>query len=455
MSCCNVNKPLKSSKEFEDLQKHFDEVSLESFEKYLLLSCKDKAPGGKKISWIAWLEIKIAKVTGNKHQQNSEVELLDEVCKKINDWVEILKNPLEEQIIEFDLFGDPVNQLELEPLPEHPTEDDKWNKYIKECERIRKSNLMKSYTFLELFDIQYNMYRGIDWRRFLPSIEEVREMYKKAIIEGKENPGRYDDFWFDTPSYLTRDGGLSDIELTTRLRHAIRLFLVPYVDYYHVYYDLSYVDHFKDHPKESKISHRYYLDGEELTTCGAHDFDTLDLSEYHYKGVFNEELIDWIRKEMKIPKSEVVSDEDILKMNLESLWDFIFGKERVEKYGTLSVFINNHNDIKSFKVAFEKIIKEENISYDHAGGSGVSLDGFCGNKEYSHKFNGSSITITQDCKLRKELGRDCDLPFDRYNEEKYVVFNLNGSSVWEKAFELLKIEENIQTSIFDFFENAA
>jgi len=340
---------------------------------------------------------------------------------------------------QLDLFGNFEDDNELEPIPNPPAggEDRGWASYHKKCNEVAKRNLMKKHSFFELFHPDYYLYSGIDYRTQLPTMEKVRELYKQAILKGKDNPGRYNEFWWDTPKYIIETNGLSDIELRARLHH-IRLFLLPYWSCGYVSPDLSYTEHIID----EQISYRYYLDGTKLSTCGPHDNDTLDLPSY--SGLFNLEFLEWVRATLDIPHKEVISDDDVLKENIIHYINRLIGSDNFRVYD-FERKVNTFKDWKQLKASIVSLIP----AGSNGGGSGYSIDGFSGSYSIDKKGN---IEITQNKNLRVELNRNIDgLEDYEYRDDCVFVWNLSGDEIYKKAFELFNQKAIInQTSLFDF-----
>ena len=191
---CTVKKQetFSSLKELDTLNKMFDEVILEEKEKYQVLTLRDKA-NKLNYDYIVWLELKISNDKFNGYSHTSKQDNLKRCLEKLVLWVEILKNSeSSSKPKQLSLFGD--NEEVEEQLPPMPTGEDSWDNYNKECKKINIKNIKKKYSFFELFDPEYFIYKGIDYRKSLPSKEEIRELYKKAILDGKDKPGRYD--WY-------------------------------------------------------------------------------------------------------------------------------------------------------------------------------------------------------------------------------------------------------------------
>jgi len=447
MSCCTIkkNKTNSASKEYDALNKHFDSVELEQHEKYQLLILRDKASTSKNIDWIVWLQIKIAADTANPNHSASNAENLSSVCKPILDWIEILKVPYEKKVSQVNLFGESEDD-EVETMPERPTGEKGWDKYWKDSNKAKINYLKKNYTFLELFNINFYEYSNVDYRKKLPTMEEVRELYKQAITLGKDNAGRYEEFWFDTPRYL-KDTPMSDFELRSRLKHAVRLHLVPYTRCFSASYDMSYTNHSRE--REETTDYKYFLDGERLSMSGWHDFDKQDLP--NYVGVFDTEMLSWIREELNIEYVDAISDENILKENLKNYFSSLlwYGKDEYDFDNKIRTF----KDWKQFKSHITAYLKEKDIK-PNGGGSGYSIDGFDG--DYSLDKKGSVI-ITQSIDDRLLMNRSIEALLENDYEE-FIIHNIKGDDIYKLAFELLNgihIKKSTQTSLFDFMELAA
>lgn len=439
MSCCEVKKEASYTKELEKLKKYFDEVTLEDKEKYTLLELKDRA-NRSSYDYIVWLSIKIQKGYTNKlvYSSKTDEEMVEKVCSSILDWIDILKNfekkETKKQLSLFEELNESNDELEKEPI-----NDGNWGKYSRECERVRKSNLMKQYGFFDLLNIAYYTYSGIDYRKKLPTVDEVRELFKKAISLGKDNPDKdYGWFSFDNLDFLFDNGGLSDYELKNRLRW-IRIYLLSYKSFFSVDTDLSYTAF----PYKDSVYYRYYLDGTRLSTIGYHDNDKLELPTYDE--LFDKEFLLWIRDFIGIKNKEVISDEEILKDNIKSFFDSFLWYER-NNYNFVEK-INTFSNWKEFKKDLYDFCKEKGLGKQNGGCSGCSIDDFGGWINLDKKGN---IKVTQDYKTREELKRNTDdLKVDDYG--KYIVWDLTGDEIYKKAFELFNKKESAKkTSLFDF-----
>lgn len=448
MSCCTVKKQTNSSiKEFDILKSKFDDVVLEDLEKYRLLTLRNKA-NKSNMDWIVWLQVKVPYGTDKtRHSKRTDEEMLTGLCKSISDWVDILigfeKSNAGKQL---SLFGDESDD-ELEKEPSSPTygEEKSWDKYFRECNRVRKNNLMKKYSFFELCDLTnaWYTYHEIDYKHLLPqSDKEMIELVKEAIIKGTssdEGHGRFDDFWWDDSyDYITRNGALSNIELIDRVKSLIRLHLVPYTREFHVNTDLSY----SLWEFEKKTDYRYWFDGRKI--IGNSWNDNKNLPSYE---LYDLEFIDWLRNHFNISYKEVISDDDILRENLECYMWRLIGSENAKVFDFKNK-INTFKDWKQLKASITSLIPRGN----NGGGSGHSIDGFRGGYSIDGKGN---IKITQNYEQRIKLNRSVDgLERDDYRDSDVLVFNISGDEIYKKAFELFSKKTVIQTSLFDFLTAA-
>ena len=431
-------------KGLDDLKKKFDIVEIdESNEKYNLLTCKDLVKRfGSNIDYSVWIQLKInkghTKNTNYGTPKDSKL-YLEDCLLDLNNWVEVLinfdKNNSNQQLSLFE--EDNVLELEKEPVSPSGGEDNAWNGYFKKSEKVRKNNLLKQYSFFELFDDHSSswLYTNIDWRKFIPSQNEIVTMVKNTILKYKDKPGRYEDGWFDdTSKWITRDGALSDYELFERVRFQLRLYLVPYKSFGRVSTDLCFSHSYY---KES-VHYRFYFNNGILETCGTCDYDKKDLPKYN---IYSEELIGWLRDTLNVPYKEIDSDDEILKKGVEQflnsyLW---YGKEEYN----WQIRIKNFKDWKAFKADFFSFKKEKNIE-NNGSSSFCGYDGYRGSLDFDKNKYG--LRIVQKKKLREQLNREI-IPTD-YNDES-LVFDLKGDEVFKKAYELFGSSIK-QLSLLDF-----
>lgn len=431
-------------KGLDELKRKFDIVEIDdSHEKYNLLTCKDIVRrGGTIINFSVWLQLKINKaheVKNNYSTRKDSKTYLEDCLLDLNNWVELLinfeKNNTNQQLSLFE--EDNVQELEKEPPSPVNGEDRAWNGYFKKVERVKKNNLLKQYSFFELFDVHSSSwaYTDIDWRIFIPTQDELTTMIKNIILKYKDNPGRYDDGWFDDDThYITRDGALSDYELFERVMFQTRVHLVPYKSFSRVSIDLSY----SSHVFEETINHRFYLINGEIKNYGGCDYDKQDLPNYN---LYNEDFISWLRETLKVPCKEIDSDEEVLKDGIEQFLDSYLWYGRKEY--NWKTKIKNFKDWKSFKNDYLGFMKTKNIN-NNGSSSLLASDGYRGSLNYySNKYG---ITILQDKKLRMKLNREI-IPTD-YNDDS-LVYELKGDEVFKKAYELFGSSIK-QLSLLDF-----
>jgi len=441
MSCCNVKKETSSNKYLEILENNFDEVSIEKREMYQLLTLKDKArkPG---YDWIIWLQLKIAYGHTNSCSHNSEKKL-EGAMEGICNWLELLKDfDRKSKPKQLSLFGD-ENELELEKEPESPQggADNQWAKYFRECERVRKSNLMKQYSFFELFEDTgaWWQYNDIDYSRLLPqSNEEMIEFVKEylsgniqsSILQGNEFEDEY--------SYLTRDDALSDIELYHRVLFKFDFGLIPYESKPRLMIDNG----FTAHETIGGTRHRVQMRRGKLEGSS---WDNREYPSYDFK---IPDFLNWVRWYFKIPYREPVSDEYVLKENIEHFIDSMLWYGR-EKYDWKEK-INTFETWKQFKSDIHSFMQKEGIDSRNGGGSGFSLDGLDGGYDLFKKGN---ITIKQNLQERLEMHRSIDglEVEERHGDKEVIVFNISGDEIYQKTFDFFNQKQKAnQISLFDF-----
>lgn len=416
----------------EELKRKFDIVEIDdSHEKYNILTCKDIVRrGGTIINYIVWLQLKINKsheVKNNYSTKKDSKTYLEDCLKDLNLWVELLinfdKKNTKQRLSLFE--EDNVEILEKEPDSPRGGEDNTWNSNNRKVEKVRKNNLLKQYSFFELFNEHSSLwlYTDIDWRKFLPTQDEFVNMFKNIILKYKDNPGRYDDGWFDDEyNWITRDGALSDFELFERVRFETRLYLLPYKHYGRVSTDLSFSHTYF----EESIDYRFYFNNGKLESYGSCDYDKKDLPKYN---LYSEEFINWLRETFNVPFKEIDLDDEVLRSGIEQFLDSYLWYGR-EEYNWQNR-IKNFKDWKSFKNDFFNFKKEKNIN-NNGGSSFSSWDGFSGSLDFDKSKYG--LTIVQDKKLREMLNRNIITTTEHDN--KSLVFELKGDEVFKKAFEL-------------------
>ena len=427
------------------LKKHFDEVLLERTEFCNVLTLRDKA-NRTNYDWIVWLQVKIRIRDRNSYSVRSEEEFIEGACKDILNWVDLLKSDKSEnkQLL---LFDDGSND-ELEPEPSSPSDDGEgnWNTYYRDLERVRKNNLKKRYTFFELCDVSNSYYAYNDpsvvqsWINKLPKTNaEMIELVKAAIIKGttsEEGHGRFKEFWWDDPTrYMTRDGALSDYELIARVKQLVRLYLVPYTRYFHVFTDNVYASsEFKP-----KTDYRFWFDGRNIndSSCSNNDLPKYEL--------YDETFIAWLRDYFKISHKDVISDDDVLRENLIGLFERAFNKDERSKFDVFDELkkAKNVNEFKAKALAHAKL--------GNGGGSGYSIDGFSGSYDLFQGKKGHVLTITQSIQQRVELDRNVEgLEIDSWDNKKVYVYKLTFAQALEKAYELFGPQKPKQLDLFDF-----
>jgi len=438
MSCCSISKPTNIS--VVDLKKHFDEVIIEEFSKYNLLTLQNKANKAN-YDYVIWLQVKIAfkDTNGCSHSTQSKLE---GAIKSISQWIDTLVNFENSNTgMQLSLFEE-EDQNELEVEPQYPSagDDKNYAKYSREIERVRKSNLKKQYNFFELVDINGTWwhYDDTDFIKFLPqSNEEMIELAKQFIL-GTAPKDLVTNFFEDEYNYITRSGSLSDNELISRVVSQLDMDLVAYNAPFRVSVDNSYSSHAID----AHISSRFYTRRGEV--CGS-SWNNQNLPKYDFK---NPDFILWLREHFNVSFIEPISDDDILKGNIEHfinsmLW---YGKDEYDWKSKINTF----KDWKQFKSNIHSFLKGLGIDSRNGGGSGYSLDGLSGGYDLSKK---GSIKITQNLQDRVEMDRLVDgLDRDDWRDnERVIVHDISGDEIYKKAFEFFSEKATLnQITLFDF-----
>lgn len=426
----------------DELKKKFDIVEIdESHERYNVLTCKDLVrKSSSQIQYCVWLQLKINKKFEIKSEHYVTIkdskDYLESCINSINDWSEKLLN-FENKNQQLSLFEEYNTELEKEPESPKGGEDNAWSSYSKKLDRVRKNNLMKQYSFFELFNdhSSYWLYKDIDFRKLLPSYNETIQMIKDLIIKYKDNPGRYKDGWFDDEyDWIKRDGALSDLELFTRVMFETRLYLVPYKEYFRVSTDDSY----SKFVFEESISYRFYLSNGKFNYYGSSDLDKQELPQYDF---FNKEFVAWLRETFNVEYKEIDSDVEVLESALIQFFNgyLWYGKDEYNWQEKIKCF----KDWKAFKTDFFNFKKERNI--ENNGGSSLNAnDGFKGSLCFDKSSYG--IEILQRNNIREKIGRELK---PSHNDYESLVYKLKGDEVFKKAFELFSSNSK-QPTLFDF-----
>lgn len=423
------------------LKKHFDEVLLDRTEFCNVLTLRDKANRAN-YDYIVWLQVKIPFKNHNSHSGESDEQYIEGVCKDILDWVDLLKNFDKSESKQLSLFDD-GSEDELEKIPEMPTNgsDGSWSKCHNECERIKKNNLKKKYSFFELCSIANSWHSYNDpsvvqsWIDKLPKTNaEMIALVKAAIVKGtssEEGHGRFDD----PTRYMTRDGALSDFELIARVKHLIRLYLVPYTRYFHVNTDLSY----SAWELETKKAYRFWFDGKKIQ--GMSWLNDNELPEYE---LYDEKFISWLRDYFHIEYKEVMNDEDVLKSTLVHLF-----KSAYRECDTPFDVLEEIKKSKSFNEFKAKALSHAKLG--NGGSGGYFKDGFSTDIDLFAGKKGHVIKIRQLAQLRIDLGRSIEgMEVDNYCQRDVYVYKLTFAEALEKAYELFGSPKPKQLDLFDF-----
>lgn len=416
------------------LKTYFDIVEVnDAFEKYTLLTCKDKVSrAGCHIEFSIWLEVKINKQNKNdKYCVKTDNEYIECCVKSILDWIDLLVVPEQEKTIQlslFDFLPDIKHKELVEPLSPSGDNDNNWSKYFKDLYKYRIENLKKQYGFFDLFNdtSSFWLYRDIDWNKLLPTKEETFLEFKRVISKYKDNFGRFDDGWFEKHYQLESNNSLSDYELLDCVMSTTRLLVGQYTRFKRVFVDDGYTGHIM----EESIDSRFWFSGR--------DFLHRTKTTYYGNGLlqhdlFVPEFIDWLRSELNIKKADYISDDDAIKNSLHQFMQSYFGVFDWEDA------IKNSSSSKEF-ISKKQIYSTKDRN---GGSSGSYIDGYHTSISYDGKCK---VEVTQNEFLREYLKRDIS---NRNSFDVPIIITLEGDQIFEKAFELFKIEKNKQ-SLFEF-----
>ncbi|WP_152184420.1 hypothetical protein [Sulfurimonas indica] len=432
MYCCTVKKETATNKYLETLENNFDEVLITKKEKYQLLTIRDKA-NKTNYDWIVWLQLKVAYDKTNSCMKTSD-EKLEGVLKALCDWWPLLKNPNDSKPKQLSLFGDDEEFEEEEPPAPTGGEDNRWAKYYRECDRIRKANILKKYSFFEVFhDVgEWWHYDDTDFSHMLPKTQEEMKALIKEFISGEIKSKILQYNKIEKEKGCLKDIPLSDYELYQRTVRWLSFDLVPFRKYANISIDNGY----HVHEYEERYFHKFHFRGGKIegSSWDNKRYGRFDLRK-------DKEFISWLREFYAAPYKESLSDIEVLKKNIDvffcsTLW------HKADEY-QWQERINRFENWKQFKSDLNSFLKENNIDGSNGGGSGYSVDGY---DAWYNKWKKGNIKISQDKEYRAELGRQTEeLEIDDY--DRVVVFDISGDEIYKKAYELFYTSKT--PSLFD------
>lgn len=335
-----------------------------------------------------------------------------------------LKKSLKEEPVVTSLFETEA-KIEFLIEPESPSDgsDSNWSSYFNKCEKVRRTNLMKQYTFMELFDFQgYWSYRDINYNALAPSKEELLQIIKKGILKYKDKPGRYSDVWFDNDrkAYLDEDIALSDYELYNRVFRAFRFFVMPYTSFGHVSYDASYSASYHN----DYTSYRFYFDygklnGDSFSSRGTLEFD-----------FFEPKFVQWLREVFKIKQTDYISEEKAMKIGLAHFLDMC----------NINIEDLKFKDYKDF----EDFMLSNMENHNYHGSSCSFLDGY----GYNITFQGKKFTFILKHEVKFRNAMNLHIPEEFEDDYDMALCILENKDVLKKIFELLNTPPYRQETLF-------
>lgn len=426
---------LKGVKNIEVLQKNFDNVILETFDSYQTLELSNNV-NKNGIEKVVYLKLNIA-LEGSGRR--SSKECLDGAIASLLPWIDLLIDCDEKK----STSTSSTSLFDMDDNFEIPVDT---NRDLSDTKKIE--NLKKKYKFFDLFDplTWWWTFHSIDYKKFIPTNSEITELVKQAILKYKDIGGRHDDAWFDSPSYVTRNGNLSDIELFKRVMSTLRIYVSKWQIHNGCLIDDSYT---LIRDKQSKTSYLYYFDGERLFLNYSNIKNYINASnkkmfnslrdEIETYDLFNDEFVAFLRECFDVKKSEPLDDNGAKKILLESFANSV--------NSSWQSILDNSKTYKEFKTKLFHNVDTDTIEMSYK--TPTEDYNFVMNLEK----NTPHLQITQRTSTRQRLGYTIDS--SDYDCWKYIVEFLDGDEVFIQIFNLfknksIKNKEIIQTSLFDF-----
>lgn len=444
----NQIKNLNEIKGIDKLFKSFDNVIHENLENHQTLELSNNV-NKNGIDKVVYLKLNIS-YSGNGGRKAKEC--LEGAIEDLLPWLDLLLNHDEKENKntnkQLSLFEDDIsNDVEYEVEPETPSSEGNWDKYFRTCHRVRINNMKKDYSFFELFDplTWWWAYHSFNYKKFIPTHEDLLQQVKDAILEYKDIGGRHDDVWFDNPKYVTSAGPLSDIELYIRVMGTLRLYLVPWKVHNGVFYDDSFTKH---SDKGIRNSHLFYFDGDKLQlnySSLKNYINTSSKQEYGYLqdelavyDFYTPEFISFLRETLDVEEGEPLTDDSAKDILLKAFVGSI--NSEWEK------ILNNSKSPKDFKTKLFNNVNPKEVNFKH-----VSLT-----ENYSFVMNLDKnipyLRIEQRTITRKRLNyyfeENTDLTY-----WKYIVECIEGDEVYKlihNKYKSTSTSNIFQTTLFDF-----
>lgn len=441
----NKVKDISCVKGFDILKKSFDNVILENLETHQTLEISNNVSKNG-IDKVVYLKLNISySGSGGRGPK----ECLEGAIDDMLPWLDLLINHDEKDIkksTQLSLFDDNSSGIELEPEPEHPTKDSGWDKYFRDREKVRLSNLKKEYSFFELFDplCWWWTYHSFDYKKFIPTHEQMLSIVKEKICKYKDGDGRYKDAWFDNAKSINGKA-ISDIELYNKVMNRLRVYIAPWIVHSGPMLDDSYTKHLE---KSTKESYLFYFGGGRLDLNYSALRNSINIENKYKFGqlqdklqsydFYTPEFISFLRETFNADKKEPLNDNSAREILLKSFAKSIKSSWESE--------LNNSSSYKEFKSRLLNGIKQNDIQMKHEPLS----------EDYSFVMNFVKgvphLRIEQRTNTRIKLGYEFDKSAD-IDWWKYIVEFIEGDEVYKQIFNLYKtstIPKIIQTSLFDF-----
>lgn len=435
---------LDDVKGIEILRKSFDNVIHEINELYQTLELSNNV-NKNGIDKVVYLKLNIALSSSSGRGVK---ECIEGAVGNLVPWIDLLlcHDEKKTKVSQLSLFNDDVEE-DLEKEPESPKgETGNWDKYFRNRDKSRINNMKKKYKFFDLFDplTWWWAYHIFDYKKFIPTQEDMLVLVKNAIVKYKDNDGRHDDVWLDNTSYV-RNKTLSDTELFSRVMSILRLYIQPWQIHRSCMYDDSYTIHLEP---ISKTGYLFYMDNGKIYLHYSAIKNSINMDNKQEKGafrdelitydLFTDELISFLRNEFNVSECEPLNDSEAKKILIKSFADSV--------NNDWQNILNNSSTYKEFKTKLFHNVDMKQINLKHP----ILTD------DYDFVMNMDKTTphlqITQRTNTRKRLDYSFDGSFDM-EYWKYIVEFVEGDEVFKLLFNLYREEtvpRIIQTTLFDF-----
>lgn len=433
-------KDLTKVKGIDRLIKSFDNVIYDGLETHQTLELSNNVKKGI-IEKVIYIKLYIS-YSGNGNR--GPKECLEGAIDDLLPWLDLLLNhdEKEQKDSQLTLFNEENIHLESEPEP--PTGCDGWDKYHRNLERVRISNMKKQYKFFELFNPQtwWWGFHSINYKDFFPTQEVIEKIiYRDLELIAKDIEPL--ELVFDKKS-LDNINELSNTELATLFKNHITIYFKKLHHYSTLGFDNSFTIHSKANIKsiqslfklsQGRIecnSYRFKNFFQTVPEFIQDRFSTPILGEFNFN---TEKFIDFarktfgIKKKEKILNKEYILDKTCCKQFKSILW------YSSSSFDILKEVFLSKNSLE-FRNKFFEHLKSFNIDYKN-GGSGYYDDEMysinCGG--YDNKIY---LTIKQNLDMYKEFNT---LTNEEVVHDEVILYKLSINELIERVYKLYECKD--------------